>query len=207
MMIIVALMAFSAYAQKAPKKVFDTVLITPAYKSYFSYQLREPVFVSYILRKGGGPCDRTKFRFKNDTKIPMEGDAEYSRSGYDKGHLANAEDFANDCQKDEQTFRYYNCLPQTPNMNRGIWKMWETSIRKESHEDSLLVICGGIWSTDKHVNGMAIPTHCWKVVYSFNKKVVKHVLFFTNETTNSTVKEMKLHELEEKLGYKLPLTF
>jgi endonuclease G len=134
-------------------------------------------------------------------------DDEYTGSGYDRGHLANAEDFANDCPKDELTFRYYNCLPQTPNMNRGQWKQWETKIRKESQSDSLLVICGGIWEDQKYVNGMAIPNLCWKVVYSLKTNQVLHVLLFTNLTANSTCTEMKLEDLEKRLKRKVPLAF
>lgn len=37
-------------------------------------------------------------------------DKDYLNSGYDAGHLANAEDFAFDRYKEEKTFRYYNCL-------------------------------------------------------------------------------------------------
>ena len=186
----------------------DTVIDAGIYKSYVNYQLREPIYVSYILFDGGGDCDRTKFRFKNDTHILLESDLDYRHSGYDKGHLANAEDFAGDCKKDEQTFRYYNCLPQTPNLNRGVWKEWETKIRKESSHDSLLIICGGKWSVNcLHVNGMAIPDTCWKVVYSLKCKQVLHVLIFTNLMEGSTVKETDIAILYKVLGYKLKLTF
>lgn len=193
---------FSAIAQTK----CDTIIDRGIYKSYFSYQLQEPMYVSYILYHGGGNCNRSKFRFKNDTNLPMADD-EYTSSGYDRGHLANAEDFAGDCPKDELTFRYYNCLPQTPNMNRGTWKSWETKIRQESQSDSLLVICGGIWEDGKHVNGMAIPNLCWKVVYSLKSKKVLHVLMFTNLTANSTCTEMTLADLEKRLKYKVPLKF
>ena len=92
---------------------------------------------------GGGDCDRSRFRFKNDTDIEMAEQEDYSKSDFDMGHLANAEDFAFDCKKDEMTFRFYNCLPQYPNLNRGAWKRWENTIRKDSRLDSLRIICGG----------------------------------------------------------------
>src|ERR1043165_6897143 len=97
------------------------------YKVNFSNKYHGPKYVSYYLYKGGGPCDREKFRFKNDkSNLECATDNDYSNSGYEKGHLANAEDFAFDCEKDELTFRYYNCLPQTPNLNKGVWKTNET---------------------------------------------------------------------------------
>ena len=193
------LITFFTNAQKV-----DTIIKTPILKSYFSLKLREPVFVAYTLVNGGGDCSRAAFAFHNDTKLPMCGDKEYSHSGCDKGHLANSEDFANNCTKDELTFRYYNCLPQTPNLNRGIWKEWETKIRKESHSDSLYVICGGTFKTPVMVNGMQIPNNCWKVVYSLKTKKLLHCLFFTNAVKDCTCKELTLAELETYLGYKLP---
>ena len=201
--LVLILISFTVKSQKC-----DTIINKGIYKSYINYQLREPIYVSYILCKGGGDCNRAKFRFKNDTHIFLESDLDYSHSGYDKGHLANAEDFAGDCKKDELTFRYYNCLPQTPDLNRGIWKVWETKIRKESQQDSLLVICGGKWAPDAYkAKGMAIPHTCWKVVYSIKSKKILHVLVFTNLMEGSTVKETDIKTLQKLLGYKLKLTF
>ena len=47
------------------------------------------------------------------------------------------------------TFRFYNALPQTPKLNRGIWKHYETEIRKLSQNDSILIITGSIFSNKK----------------------------------------------------------
>ena len=120
----------------------DTVIVTPIYKAYINKQLKQPVYVKYKLYKGGGTCKRPT-QFTNPTKLNLL-DAQYEKSGYDRGHLANAEDFAYDCTAIEQTFRYYNVLPQTPNLNRGIWKQWEEKTRTISQTDSLLVFAGGI---------------------------------------------------------------
>jgi endonuclease G len=184
---------------------YDTIISNTAYTSYFCKAVKQPLFVSYVLYKGGGDCDRAKFRFKNDTKLETATLKDYAATGYDQGHLANAEDFASDCVKDEMTFRFYNCLPQTANLNRGIWKKWETEIRKESQNDSLLVICGGTFETKKIIgNNVWVPIHCWKVVQSISTKKVKHILWFDN-TNSATCKELKLIELEKLIGYKLPL--
>ena len=147
---------------------------------------------------------RDGFRFKNDTKIIMAKQSDYDHSGYDEGHLANAEDFASDCPKDEKTFRFYNCLPQTPNLNRGIWKKWETGIRVESQSDSLLVICGGIFTTGKIIGDkVAVPDYCFKIVQSLKTKKVIWILFFTNKEKDSTMEFKTLEELEKFSQYQL----
>lgn len=202
--LLLAIFLFYFISANSQTKV-DTIISLPAYKSYFCKAIKQPLYVSYILYKGGGDCDRTKFRFKNDTKLETATQKDYAATGYDQGHLANAEDFASDCIKDESTFRFYNCLPQTANLNRGIWKKWETEIRKESQNDSLYVICGGSFETKKIIgNGVWVPIHCWKVVQSFKTKKIKHILYFDN-TDKATCKEIKLSELEKLIGYKIPV--
>lgn len=197
-LIIFLFICSTAYSQ-------DTIIDRGIYKSHFNLVLKEPSYVEYILCKGGGKCKRTD-KWLNDTDLNMAS-LQYSKSGYDKGHLANAEDFAFDCEKQETTFRYYNCLPQTPNLNRGVWKKWEKTIRDESQQDSLLVITGGIWESKTIFRGMYIPDQCWKVVYSLKNKIVLYVLLFENKKTNSTCLQITLSQLEKKLGYKVELSF
>lgn len=185
---------------------FDTIINTGIYKSYFSYHYKEPLYVTYTLFKGGGDCSRDKFRFKNDTKINCSTERDYYNSGYDIGHLANAEDFAFDCYKEEKTFRFYNCLPQTPNLNRGSWKKWEGYLRKMSQSMKLTIICGGVFNeNDKKIgNGVYVPKYCWKLVIDTNKNEILYILLFQNDN-DSKVKEIKLSLLESMLGYKINL--
>ena len=186
----------------------DTIIDCGFYKSYFDYESMQPLYVSYKLYKGGGKCPRDKFRFKNDTKIKMATTDDYDKSGYDMGHLANAADFAFDCEKDEKTFRLYNCLPQFPNLNRGVWKKWETKIREESQKDSLLIICGGVF-TDKKIkptSSVLVPDYCWKIVYSLSKTKVLWVMWFTN-TPKATFEEINQDILNKKIPYKIPTTY
>ena len=53
----------SSFAQS---KYIDTVIHTSVYDSYYSFKLKNPIFVVYKLNKGGGDCDRQKegFNFK-----------------------------------------------------------------------------------------------------------------------------------------------
>ena len=172
---------------------------TGVYKSNFSNILHEPRYVSYTLYKGGGDCDRAKFRFKNDyDSLKCATDRDYAASGYDKGHLVNAEDLAFDCEKDELTFRYYNCLPQTPNLNRGCWKKNETLVRKWSQTQKLFIICGGYFTGQK-IGNIAVPDYCWKVVRSVETKEILFCGWFKN-SPKATVEEITVAELEKRLN-------
>ena len=174
------------------------------YKVNFSNSLREPRYVSYYLYRGGGDCERSGFKFKNDdARLVCAVDSDYSGKGYDKGHLANAEDFASNCTKDELTFRYYNCLPQTANLNRGVWKTNETLVRKWSQTDSLYIICGGYFGSKK-IGNIAVPSYCWKVVQQVKTKKVLFCGWFSN-STKATVEEITVSVLEKKLKSKIVL--
>jgi endonuclease G len=174
------------------------------YKVNFSNTFHMPRYVSYTLHKGGGDCDRKSFSFKNDDdRLQTATDADYAHHGYDKGHLANAEDFAFDCAKDELTFRYYNCLPQTANLNRGLWKRNEADVRKWSQREKLYIICGGHFGTKK-MGDAIVPNYCWKVVQSVATKEVLFCGWFSN-TTQAKLDTLTVAELEMKLKSKIVL--
>lgn len=167
-LIIIGLLLCTAqsYAQNV-----DLIIKEKCYRSYYSYEVKAPLFVVYKLYKGGGDESRKGMSFKG--KYPH---FKYAHSGYDKGHMANAEDFAYDKILLENTFRYHNALPQTPKQNRGIWKVWEEKIRKDSQTDSLLIICGGK-DFDKYV-----PKELFKVVYSLTDKHLKYSVGFIDDS-------------------------
>ena len=168
------LLLISASVSAQIEKV-DTVINEKCYTSYYSYKIKAPAYVVYKLYKGGGNVSRKGMSFKS--KLPH---FSYSKSGYDIGHMANAEDFAYNKELEESTFRYYNALPQTPNLNRGIWKVLETQVRKDSQKDSLLIICGGI-----EFNNL-VPSKCFKVVYSLSTGKILYSTVFTNKKADNS---------------------
>lgn len=180
----------------------DTIITNEAYSAYINKELGQALYVKYKLYKGGGKCQRPT-NWINDTKLKLVDENQYKGTLYDRGHLANAEDFAYDCHLDSLTFRDYNRLPQTKKLNRGIWKASETEIRKMSQTDSLMVYSGGHWgSPNTVVNGIKIPSICWKVVYSLSlKKVVYCAIFYNTDIPVKT--DTNLGNLELMLGYSL----
>jgi endonuclease G len=159
------------------------LITNKAYKSYYSKKFECPVALSYVLYHGGGDCSREKMDFKNDIKgLKGAYDSDYRASGYDKGHMANAEDFAFDCYLEELTFRYYNCAPQTPELNRGPWKHFETVIREMSQKDSLIVMCYNEFN-GKKIKNVYVPNKCYKFVYNLTTKKMVFAFYFTNTAT------------------------
>lgn len=171
---LIILLSLNSYSQNIEK--YDTIVVETNYKSYYSFKIKGPSFVIYKLYKGGGSVSRKGMDFKST--LPF---FDYKKSGYDIGHMADAEDFAYNEILEKETFKYYNAVPQKPNLNRGIWKSYETKIRKISQTDSLLIICGGC-----DYNGM-IPNNCFKIVYSLSKRQILYSLVFTNNNNSSVL--------------------
>lgn len=193
---------FQGYSQLLK---IDTTLDKGIYECYFNIKLREPLYVTYTLFEGGGDCDREVegFDFKVDEFKSTATDDDYAGSGFDKGHLANAEDFAFDCAKEELTFKYYNCVPQTVRMNRGIWKTWETTIRNLSASKKLFIVAGSIYGKKKlGANKIGVPSHCYKIVINPTTKKIIYCLVFPNNKSN-TYQVVTFSELKQRLGYRL----
>lgn len=69
--------------------------------------------------------------FKGDDTIPHEwraSDGDYAGNGYDEGHLAPFGDFGHQSAADA-TFILTNAVPQSPQLNRNLWRMIEAYVR------------------------------------------------------------------------------
>jgi len=181
-------------------QTWDHVIKKSNYISYFEMDYLGPTVVVYTLLNGGGDCSRDKFDFKNDRKsIRTAADMDYYKSGWDRGHLVPAEDFAYDCKLIEQTFRYYNCVPQHPKLNRGSWKKVEGEIRDISRNRKVVVICVNIFGTN-YLSGsrVGIPKECIKLVWDFNTGKPIAGWVFTNNSSARVVKKSPQKIIEEK---------
>lgn len=90
-----------------------------------------PVYVAYTLepQKALGCFPRTN-AFVADASI--QGGArpdDYVGTGYDKGHAAPDGDLSWSQQVEYESFLMTNMYPQHGSLNRGIWKLLETSVR------------------------------------------------------------------------------
>ena len=177
--------------------IYDDIIDMHYYKAYYSKTIKTSSFVIYKLYKGGGNEDRTAFSFKSYRNLPY---FNYAKTGYDRGHLVPAEDFADETIKLRSTFYYINCVPQTTKLNRGSWKSYETKIRKLSQSDSILVICGGCdYPRSGSGDIRLVPQNCFKIVYDLKTKKCIYSLLFTNDD-EATVKTC--NTLKKKISYK-----
>lgn len=144
-------------------------------------------------------ASRDKEEFRPDAVLPkgMTPDPMwFSRTGYDRGHLAPADDFREDPASMSQSFYTSNVVAQNPDNNRGVWLRLEQNVRRWAQEKGELYVVTGplfynkqplgwISMKDKKMqlivpeyerkdkkkkkpprNAIAVPTHMYKVIYS-----------------------------------------
>lgn len=190
---IITLLFFSIYLYAQ-----DTIK-TNIYTSIFDTKLKQVLYVKYELYRGGGDCNRKSLTFKEHDNTLKNKD--YVGLGLDKGHLANAEDFADICQNQKLTFDFYNIIPQYPNLNRGIWKHHEDSLRQLSQHNPLIIICGGIY-LDKKIKNINIPVYCFKICFLKSTQKIIFSKIYSNYKKDNWNTNITINRLEKLTSYK-----
>lgn len=110
-------------------------------------------------------------QFHADPNLPPDERAEladYTRSGYDRGHMAPAGDMPDEPSQFE-TFSLANMAPQNPALNRGLWERIESAVRRfAEREGDLYIVTGPIFQGDslRSLHGrVLIPTGFFKALY------------------------------------------
>ena len=160
------------------------------HKGYtFSYNkyLKIPNWVSYELtRQETKGKEKRSDNFIADplVKGTIATNADYARSGYDKGHMAPAADMKWSPEVMKESFYFSNMCPQHPQLNRRGWKNLEEKIRDWAIADSaIIIICGPIINQSSRTigkNKVAVPERFFKVVLSPFVKPVRGIGFLFN---------------------------
>ena len=111
--------------------------------------------------------------FRPDPEISTDSAslADYKNSGYDRGHLSPAADFAFDEDAMSETFYMSNMSPQAGPFNRGIWKSLESQVRAWAKRfGRVYVVSGPVLEkkADEYgaigENKVAVPEFYYKVI-------------------------------------------
>lgn len=144
------------------------------YTLAFNPVTRTPVWVAeFVTREMISGNEPRAAKFFDDPALPATARShmkDYSRSGYDMGHMAPAGDFVGDAQQTHDSFYLSNIVPQVgKDFNRGIWMHLESWVRKcVRTRGPLLVVTGPIYANGQPKEWLhdrvAVPTHLFKVV-------------------------------------------
>lgn len=116
---------------------------------------------------------------------------DYTRTGYDRGHLAPAGDMKWSAKAMRESFYLSNICPQKPGLNRGIWKELEEQSRLWAMDaGALLIVTGPVMTPDMKrlgKNRVGVPNTFYKVICLFTGNEYKGIGFlFENKDYGKT---------------------
>ena len=150
-----------------PEQVIEHLGYTVSYNP----QWLVPNWVAYELTNSEtyGEQERSN-HFKPDPLV--KGDpvvtSDYSKSGYDRGHMAPAADMKWSEQAMRESFYMTNICPQIHSLNAGDWKDLEELARDWAQQyESIYIACGPImeanYQTIGKTHSIAVPSAFYKV--------------------------------------------
>ena len=184
------------YNNEAPD--FLNVKLSPKTKElcYSSFAVmhsgisRTPLWsAEHLTREGLRHKSKRSNDFHPEHRLPSDERAEladYSRSGYDRGHMAPAADMGGK-KAQHECFTLANMVPQNSNNNRGIWSAIEGATRRFTNQKGeLYVITGPVFDTAavKRVGGrVSVPSKLYKAIYDPSSRQAAAYLV-ANEPSN-----------------------
>jgi len=141
-----------------------------AYLVAYDAPVKIPVYVAYTLKPENalGCFPRTN-AFVADQSLNGTGARpdDYIGTGYDKGHAAPDGDLSYTQQVEYESFLMTNMYPQHGSLNRGIWKLLETSVRGwvVQKNQSYTIYVGAYYGAgDESFKGIIVPHGYYKIV-------------------------------------------
>lgn len=194
----------------------DVIYDHDTYAVGYSSRYKQPVWTIYHLTdrmfNHQGKFDRNEFVFRTNPLGRKETirstSADYTGSGYDRGHMVPAADMSWTLDGLEDTFYMSNICPQTPLCNRGVWKQLEQWTRDNAHmEKDLIVVSGPIFSTNgtEKVIGksnVVVPEAFFKVIYDATPPVKTLGFIVPNEGCTNALDwyTVTVDEVEKRTG-------
>lgn len=204
-LIFVLFISTLSYAQ------LDTIRIKHKnYVTVFDKNLKYPILVEWWVTTAKVSCAKPiprKSRFIPDPLLPEHTNLtrDYVNSGTDRGHMTPAAD--NQCLGEivmTECFYFSNVAPQYAALNRGDWKTLEIAVRKFALEKDSIKVWAGNVGVLKRIGRVAVPTHCWKVIYIKKTGTWKAYIFANTTKSADGIEnnEVTVAAVEKLTGFK-----
>ena len=141
-----------------------------AYLVAYDAPVKIPAYVAYtLLPQNALGCFPRTNAFVADQSVPGGATPnDYAGTGYDKGHAAPDGDLSWSQIVEYESFLMTNMYPQHGSLNRGIWKLLETSIRGWAVQQNrpFTIYVGAFYGAgDEYIGkGVIVPHGYYKIV-------------------------------------------
>lgn len=190
----------------------DTIVKRTGYALGYIERYEQAAWVIYVISKEQvltKNAERSNYSFRRDPAIPTgsASSSDYTRSGFDRGHLAPAADMAYSEQTMRDSFYMSNISPQRPGFNRGIWKDLESWTRQiVIKEQNTVIVTGPVFPPGKAEtigrSAVTVPTHFYKIIYDLTppQKMIGFIL--PNEQSDRPLREfaVSVDKIEKLTG-------
>lgn len=125
---------------------------------------------------------------------------DYSRTGYDKGHMTPADDESTS-EAERQSFSLANMVPQDPKLNRGLWAHIERTVRALAERDGSVYVVTGPVFEDQSVlpdGRVRVPSETFKAIYDPSRKFAG--AYVTENVDNDVMREISIAALDKLTG-------
>ena len=182
-----------------------------AYLVAYDAAVKIPAYVAYTLKPENsiGCFPRTN-AFVADQSI--QGGArpdDYVGTGYDKGHAVPDGDLSWSAQVEYESFLMTNMYPQHGSLNRGIWKLLETSVRGWAVQlnQPYTIYVGAFYGQEDEIigKGVIVPHGYYKIVINNATKQIAgwtfpHTKPYVNLGTDLTKFRTPIQQIQQTAG-------
>lgn len=157
-----------------PKQAGTQFICHEGYALEYNPRSKTPMWVvEHLTRDNLDQKNATRLNnFRPDPYLNVDQASlqDFAESGYDRGHMAPAEDFRKSVKQMSESFFLSNMVPQNPDNNRHIWAQLEKNVRGwATRYGEVYVITGPIFYQGQSLgsigrNKVAVPTHLYKVI-------------------------------------------
>lgn len=183
------------------------------YRASYNADNRQPNYVTWTLtpqRLQGDAKRRSSFyedpELADDAKSLL---SDYSRSGYDRGHLCPAGDNKWSLTAMIESFLLSNICPQKHTLNSGDWRVLEEACRTWAAEqgDTLHIVAGPLFDREKSgwlKKRVRIPSAFFKTIVNLRPGKEHGIAFIYRNTTDDQPMQRAactIDEVERLTGY------
>ena len=148
------------------------VLVNEGFVVGYSEERRNPLWVAYLVfavQEGVSHPRPSRFRVDGRTQARVSHE-DYTHSGYDRGHMAPNHAISTRYGREAQlaTFLMSNIAPQTPALNRQLWRRLEMRIANDYAQrfEEVWIITGPVFDDQVEMlaSGVEIPDAFYKII-------------------------------------------